>query len=68
MLDQFIIAFNNGLFPEPLITSDENEHNEPQLVLGEIWVHGELEAIMETFDKIAGEIERDFRKIYGTAE
>ncbi|WGQ10717.1 hypothetical protein QG516_03485 [Pedobacter gandavensis] len=68
VVDQFIIAFNNGLFPEPLMTSEENENNEPQLVLGGIWAHGELEAIIEIFDQIANEIERDFRKIYGTAD
>lgn len=60
-LDDFIKTYQNGLFQE----AHDNESSSDLIISG-LWTADELDPIKENLDKIAKELETEFRKIYGT--
>jgi hypothetical protein len=66
LVDEYVEAFEGGIMPGPPEFSDDEEHD--GLYISAMWPAGQLDGIVDRIDKIAAEIETDFRTAYGTAQ
>ena len=64
-IDTFIQDYMDGLMPNMGQDHVPEEHRSPYQIAG-IWPVGKLEPTLEKMDEIGKQIEREFRKIYGT--
>lgn len=66
-IDQFITDYIGGLLPSIPQESDSKAEGTGVQIAG-IWAVGELEVTLSKMEEISGQIEIEFRKIYGTDE
>jgi len=66
-IDTFIQDFIDGLLPIPTEEELPEEYRSEVQIAG-IWPVGKLEPTLEEMENIGKEIEKEFRKIYGTDE